>query len=242
MSDGTRGVGAGAIDFDAAAVDARKLARRYPGTWALRAVDLRVERGELVCLLGPNGSGKSTLLRILAGASRPTLGCVRIFGVERRKVEAVAGLIGFLSHQTYLYAELTGRENLRFAATMYGLDASDARLDEALATVGLADAADAQVRTYSSGMTKRLSLARATLHDPDIVLLDEPYGALDADGIEWLEGFIRGLRGTGRTLLVATHEASRALELADRAVMLRSGRIVYDGPAAGFTAPAEAGT
>lgn len=224
------------FDPNAPAIETRRLSKRYPRTWALRAVDLRIERGARVCLLGPNGSGKSTLLRIVAGAARPTRGEVRIFGSERRKAERAVRTIGFLSHQSYLYSELTAVENLRFAATMYGVNGTEDRLHRALEIVGLSHVSNEQVRTYSSGMTKRLALARATLHDPEIVLLDEPYGALDIAAIEWLESFIAGLRATNRTILVATHEAGRALRWADRAILLRNGRVEYDGPASSYAA------
>ena len=226
-------------DAGAPAIEVRRLSKRYPRTWALRGVDLRVERGEMVCLLGPNGSGKSTLLRILAGITRPTTGEVRILGSSSRKDEAVRRSLGFLSHQTFIYHELTGMENLKFAAAMYGVDGEEARLMEALSAVGLAHVADEGARTYSSGMLKRLALARATLHDPRIILLDEPYGALDVEAIDWLERFIRDLRSDGRTILMSTHEADRALDLSDRAVGLRAGRVVYDGPASSYAASLE---
>ena len=230
------------VPFDASpAIDARRISKRYPRVWALSAVDLRVECGEVIALLGPNGSGKSTLLRIVAGAARPTAGHVRISG-ESAGSAASRQRIGFLSHQMCLYDELTAQENLRFAATMYGLDSADDVASGALAAVGLSAVVDSQVRTFSSGMRKRLALARATLHDPEIVLLDEPYGALDLDGIEWVDRFVGGLSAAGKTAIIATHEAGRALALSGRAVALRDGRVVYDGPAASFEASTAAGT
>jgi heme exporter protein A len=218
------------IDLAAPVVLARGVTKRYARTWALKGVDLHVERGELVSLLGPNGSGKSTLLRILTSATRPTTGEVRVFGAEPKNGgDEVRKRFGVLPASSYLYGELTGLENLRFAATMYGMKASKETLLEALTHVGLAAAADLQVRTYSSGMRKRLALARATLHDPELVLLDEPYGALDVQGIDWVDRFIRELREQGKTLIIATHEVGRALALCDRAVALRGGRVEFDG-------------
>ncbi len=216
-------------------VDARQVSKRYVRTWALKAVDLQVRRGELVSLLGPNGSGKSTLLRILMAVTRPTYGEVKLFGVAPKNGGAVRERLGVLPHQSYLYGELTALENLRFAATMYGIHPVRQDLEEALTHVGLAHVADAQVRTFSSGMRKRLALARATLHDPELVFLDEPYGALDVEGIAWVDGFITELRDARKTLVIATHEIGRALALCDRAVSLHAGRVDFDGPTSEYT-------
>ncbi|UCF19018.1 MAG: ABC transporter ATP-binding protein [Gemmatimonadota bacterium] len=232
MTDRERAAGNGEAVFDPSApvVDVRKVSKRYARTWALKNVDLTVRRGELVSLLGPNGSGKSTLLRILTAVTRPTYGDVRVFGAAPRDGDEVRRHFGILPAQTYLYGELTALENLRFAAVMYGLRPTKQLLLDALAHVGLAHVPDAQVRTFSSGMRKRLALARATLHDPEFVMLDEPYGALDVEGIAWVDRFIIELRETNKTLVIATHEIGRALALCDRAVALRSGRIEFDGP------------
>jgi ABC-type multidrug transport system ATPase subunit len=211
-------------------VDARQVSKRYARTWALKAVDLEVGRGELVSLLGPNGSGKSTLIRVLTASTRPTYGEVRIFGAPPKNGQNVRERMGVLPHQSFLYDELTALENLRFAATMYGIRGSKDDLVEALAHVGLAHVPDAQVRTFSSGMRKRLALARATLHDPELIILDEPYGALDVEGIGWVDRFIDELRGAKKTLVIATHEIGRALALCDRAVQLRGGKVMFDGP------------
>jgi ABC-type multidrug transport system ATPase subunit len=237
MTEGTRaaGGGQGGTHSSELVVDARRVSKRYARTWALKGVDLKVGQGELVSLLGPNGSGKTTLLRILAAVTRPTYGEVRIFGASPRDGPNVRERLGVLPHQSYLYGELTGFENLRFAATMYGIHTSKDELRGALAHVGLAHAGDAQVRTYSSGMRKRLALARATLHDPELILLDEPYGALDVQGIEWVDRFINELREARKTLVIATHEIGRALALCDRAVSLRLGRVAFDGPTSEYS-------
>jgi len=236
MNDKANPVGATASggDSEERVVDARQVSKRYVRTWALKAVDLQVRRGELVSLLGPNGSGKSTLLRILTAVTRPTYGEVKLFGVPPKNGGAVRERLGVLPHQSYLYDELTALENLRFAATMYGIHPAKQDFAQALAHVGLAHVADAQVRTFSSGMRKRLALARATLHDPELVLLDEPYGALDVEGIGWVDAFITELRDEGKTLVIATHEIGRALALCDRAVALRGGRVEFDGPTADY--------
>lgn len=220
------------------AVQTQEIAKRYARTWALKGVDLTVQRGELVSLLGPNGSGKSTLLRIITSVTRPTYGTVTVFGSEPRSSDEVRGRMGVLPADSYLYGELTALENLTFAATMYGIEKGGAErrdaLRAALAGVGLEHVADGEVRTFSSGMRKRLALARATLHDPDLVLLDEPYGALDVEGIAWVDRFVTRLRAAGKTLIIATHEIGRALALCDRAVALRRGRVEFDGPASEY--------
>ncbi len=215
-------------------VDARQISKRYQRTWALRKVNLRVEAGTLVCLLGPNGSGKSTLLRIIAMTTRPTLGKLEVFGATPRERSVILSRLGVLSNRPYVYDELTARENLRFASSMYDAGLNDDALLAALASVGLERVADAAVRTFSSGMRKRLSLARATLHDPDLVLLDEPYGALDVEGIAWVDRFVHGLRAANKTAIIATHETGRARELCDFALGLRAGRVIYDGPASDY--------
>jgi heme exporter protein A len=237
MTDNSKAAGAsparsGADDL---VVDARQVSKRYARTWALKAVDLKVARGELVSLLGPNGSGKSTLLRVLTAVTRPTYGEVKIFGLAPKNGQSVRERFGVLPHQSYLYGELTALENLRFAATMYGIQPAKDDLKEALTHVGLAHVAEAQVRTFSSGMRKRLALARATLHDPELVFLDEPYGALDVEGIGWVDSFITELRDARKTLVIATHEIGRALALCDRAVSLHGGRVDFDGPTSEYT-------
>jgi ABC-type multidrug transport system ATPase subunit len=236
MAENAKAPGAARDQTDPAAlvVEARQVSKRYARTWAVRAVDLQVGRGELVSLLGPNGSGKSTLLRLLTAVTRPTYGQVKIFGQQPRNGLGVRERLGVLPHQSYLYGELTAVENLHFAATMYGMHAARDDLVEALSHVGLAHVADAQARTFSSGMRKRLALARATLHDPELVLLDEPYGALDVEGIGWVDRFIGELREAKKTLVIATHEIGRALALCDRAVALRGGRVVFDGPTSDY--------
>ena len=211
-------------------VDAREVSKRYARTWALKQVDLEVAQGELVSLLGPNGSGKSTLIRVLTASTRPTYGEVRIFGQQPKNGENARERMGVLPHQSFLYDELTALENLRFAATMYGIAAGKDLMLDALAHVGLAHVANAQARTFSSGMRKRLALVRATLHDPELVILDEPYGALDVEGIGWVDRFIAEQRDAGKTLVIATHEIGRALALCDRAVQLRAGRVIFNGP------------
>lgn len=224
-----------AITTPTPAVQLDRLTKRYARNWALQGISLSIASGESVCLLGPNGSGKTTLLRILATATRPTGGQARVFGCEAvGEGDAIRRRIGLLSHRTFLYGELTARENLRFAAGMYGLEPDPPRLATALSEVGLAHAADHRVRGFSQGMSQRLALARATLHQPSLLLLDEPYSALDAAGLQLLDDFLARFVRNGGTLILVTHQVERGLAACQRALSIRGGRVVYDGPSAGF--------
>ncbi len=217
------------------AVEARGLWKRYRGTWALRDVGLVVPPGQCVCLVGPNGAGKTTLLRILATATNPTRGEVAIFGDSTsRRAEVVREQVGLFVAQAYVYGELTPVENLRFAAVMYGRTPTDAELRERLERVALTRVADALVRTFSQGMLQRLALARAMLHDAPLMLLDEPYTALDADGLRLVDGLIADLRAAGRTVIMATHLIERALDQSDRGIAIEGGRVVSDGAPRGL--------
>jgi heme ABC exporter ATP-binding subunit CcmA len=218
------------------AVQVVGLAKRYGHTWALRGIGFTVAAGEAVALLGPNGSGKSTLLRILATAARPTFGEVRVCGVPSGDGDLVRRHVGLLSDRPPLYNELTALENLKFAAAMYGLRASEDDLRGALAEVGLARAASARVGTFSQGMAQRLSLARAALQNPDLVLLDEPYNALDAEGLRLVDQLLARVREAGKTAILATHHIAKALALCGRVIALRGGRVTFDGPTARFAA------
>ena len=218
----------------APAVETIGLGKRFGRTWALRDVSLSIGSGQVVGLVGPNGSGKSTLLRILASATRPTRGDARVFGTALSRGETLGEVVGFLSQQVGLYGELTALENLHFAAAMYGLATSESELLEALAEVGLTDVAHQRVRVFSGGMSKRLALARATLHRPRLILFDEPYSALDQTGARWLDSFFGAARAAGRTALIATHELARTARLCDRIIALEAGRVRFDGPPSAF--------
>lgn len=219
----------------AVALRVRGVFRRYGFHWALRGVDLTVARGSVLALIGPNGSGKTTLLKVIATGLRPTRGTVEVLGLDvARSPDEVRRRVGLLSHHTYLYEELTALENLRFAAAMYGVPNELGVLEAALRSVGLGRVGRAQVRTFSSGMKKRLALARAQLHGPDLVLLDEPYGALDTEGLAWVDRSLLSARGHGRTVIVATHHVERVLPLSQQVVWLAEGRVVYDGPPDGL--------
>ncbi len=182
-------------------------------------------------LFGPNGAGKTTLLRLLAGSLRPTRGEIRFVDSDSRMDErAWRRRIGVLSHQTFLYGQLTADENLRFYGRLYALDDLDARVESRLQQVGLVDRRSDLVRTYSRGMQQRLALARTLLHEPELVLLDEPYTGLDPHASKMLRAVLDQLRDGRRTVLLVTHNLAEGLEMADRVVVQAGGRWVLDAP------------
>jgi heme ABC exporter ATP-binding subunit CcmA/heme exporter protein CcmB len=206
------------------------LAKSFGPRHALSGVDLSVGDGEFVVLAGPNGAGKTTLLRILATLMRPTSGRLRIAGHDPLKEgAAVRRHIGYLSHRTLLYDDLTAEQNLRFYARIYGVVEPEARIADLMARVDLIERRGDLVRTYSRGMQQRLALARTLLHDPRLLLLDEPYTGLDPVAADALTALLSDLNAEGRTLLLTTH-ALESLALTDRrAVVLARGRVAYDG-------------
>lgn len=212
--------------MDRMAVEARGVKKAFGRTWALRGVDLVVEPGECVALLGPNGSGKTTLLRILATLIRPAEGSVRIFGRDpRREGEACRRLLGFVGHDSFLYGSLSVSENLQFYASLFGLPDIPARTEEVLEALGLQRRAHDLVRTLSRGLQQRVAIASALLHDPRLVLLDEPFTGLDAQASRSLGEMLASLRGQGKAIIMATHNLTEGLEVCDRAVILLEGRV-----------------
>lgn len=201
----------------------------------LRGIDLTVHEGEFMALFGPNGAGKTTFLRILSTLSQPTGGQVLIAGLQLPAQAIVArSMLGFVSHQPLLYGDLSAQENLLFFARMYGLnkDSRQARITEVLQAVDLRRRAGDLVRTFSRGMQQRLAIARAVLHDPPILLLDEPYTGLDQEAAATLDQILREVATRGRTVLMTTHSLTRGLTLADRVAILSKGEIAYQAPRA----------
>lgn len=197
----------------------------------LRKLDLRINRGEFIALLGPNGSGKSTLLRLLAGLTRPTAGRILIGGWELPgEAAAVRAQLGMVSHKSLLYDSLTARENLVFFARLYHLpvDRMNQRIDMLLERVGLSKRAHDLVRTYSRGMQQRLSIARALLPDPHVLLFDEPYTGLDQDAAAKLDSLLSEAHQDNHTIVMATHQLDRAVTLSDRIVIIQRGQVGYD--------------
>ena len=204
----------------------RRLVKRFGLRVVLRGVDLEVQAGEFVALLGPNGAGKTTLLRILATLSRPNHGEVRLAGYRLPgQASAARRYLGLVSHQPLLYGDLSAEQNLRFYARLYSVPRAGERIAALLERVGLASRRRDPVRTFSRGMQQRLAIARALLHDPRILLLDEPYTGLDQDAAARLDALLRPIAAEGRTVLMASHNLPRVAALASRFVVLSRGRI-----------------
>jgi heme exporter protein A len=210
-----------------AQIEVRKLIKRYGLKTVLRGLDFKVESGEFVALLGPNGAGKTTFLRILASLSRPTMGEVRISGYRLpSQAAAVRRNLGVVSHLPLLYGDLTAEENLKFYGRMYGIPDLDERVIEVLDLVGLKSRRRDLVRTYSRGMQQRLAIGRAILHDPEVVLFDEPHTGLDQDACIMLDNVLREVAALGRTVVMTSHDLARTADLASRFDILSRGVIV----------------
>jgi len=202
---------------------------KYYGDFpALRAVALTIEPGSTLALLGRNGAGKTTLLRIVAGLSRPSRGSIKIQGADARD-EGTRRRIGVLGHGIALYDELSAIENLTLFGRLYNLPAPRKRADEMLERVGLARVRDGLAREFSRGMRQRLAVGRAFLHDPEVLLLDEPFTALDDRAIAVLQSMIKEMRDRGRTIIMSTHQLREALDLASHVALLQRGQIVHTG-------------
>jgi heme exporter protein A len=209
-------------------IELEALERRFGDRVALEGITVVVPEGATLAVLGPNGAGKTTLLRVLAGLLRPHRGSVAVCGAklpdERWRVH---GKVGYLGHEPLLYRDLSGRENLRYHARLH--EVGDERVEELLAAVGLESRADEPLRDLSRGMVQRLAVARALLHDPPLLLLDEPRSHLDPGVGETLEPLIG--RASGRTRVLASHDVDGALEEADLVLGLRGGRQAFAGQA-----------
>jgi len=209
-------------------IDIEGVTRLFGENVAVDGVSLHIPEGQFVALMGHNGAGKSTLLRIVTGLTRPSEGRVTVEGQSVRGVPAVRGRLGLLAHESYLYGSLTARENLRLYADLFGVPDGPRRIDAVLEDLDMAWAAELQVETMSRGMEQRIALARALLHDPAILLLDEPFSGLDRAADRFLMAKLDALRKAGKTALLVTHDPARAVRLADRVVVLRRGRVHMD--------------
>ncbi len=216
--------------MSALVIEARGLRRDFSGVAAVDGIDLAVGAGEAVALLGPNGAGKTTLLRLLATLLRPSDGTLRLFDHPVRDGGAQARRrIGLLSHQSFLYPDLTPTENLDFYARMFGVAAPTERVHALLDQVGLIGWAHRPVRTLSRGLEQRCALARVLLHEPELLLLDEPFTGLDVDAATMLSATLRQAHARGASLLMTTHDLARGFEICGRAVIMARGRLMWDG-------------
>ncbi len=207
-------------------IEVKKLVKRFGLKVILRGLDFSVESGEFVALLGPNGAGKTTFLRILATLSRPSLGHVKVAGHHLpHEAAQVRAKLGVVSHMPLLYPDLTAEENLRFYGRMYGISNMEARISEVLEMVGLDHRRKDLVRTFSRGMQQRLAIGRAVIHDPEVMLFDEPYTGLDQDASEMLDDVLRSVAAEGRTVVMTSHDLARAEDLATRFDILSRGVI-----------------
>jgi len=208
---------------------AHKLTKSFGQFAVLKGVDLELGQGEFITLLGPNGAGKTTLLRILATLAKPTSGTIELAGIPLKEAKtSIRALLGVISHQTFLYEDLTARENLNFYGKLYEVPNLPERIDDLLLKVGLDRRANDRVRTFSRGMQQRLSIARAILHNPPILLLDEPDTGLDRQAADMLQSLIQDMATIGepRSVIMTTHNLERGLAMCDRVIVLANGKIV----------------
>jgi len=207
-------------------VEAEGLVRAFSGRRAVDGVDFTISAGECLALFGPNGAGKTTLLRLLAGLLAPTAGSCRVGGVSLRAGRAARAEVGLVSHASMLYGALTARENVEFAARMYGVRDATRAAKRALVQMRVADRAEAPVRALSRGLQQRVSIARAIVHEPRLLLCDEPYTGLDEVGSAALTTALAERRDRGAALLLVTHNLNEGLALATHAAIMRRGRFV----------------
>jgi heme exporter protein A len=207
-------------------ITARGLGRRFGGRVAVSGVTLSLEQGDTLALFGPNGAGKTTLLRMLAGLLRPTEGSGTVDGIPLPGGAELRAAIGYISHASMLYAALTARENVELTARLFGVRDPRAAATRALERMELADRAETPVRQLSRGMQQRVSIARATVHDPRVVLLDEPFTGLDDSGSAALGAHLAALRAAGTTMVLVTHQIAEGLALATHAAIMHAGALV----------------
>jgi len=210
------------------AIDVHGLFKAFGSVLALRGIDFRLEHGRLLALFGPNGAGKTTLLKILATAMKPTAGGGKVLGFDLlRERGEIRRRIGVLAHGTHLYEDLTALENLHFFTALRGIDGGRGRIFQAIEAVELNGSAELKVRTFSSGMKRRLALAKLMLAEPELLLLDEPLAGLDQQAMKILERYIVSFKERGRSIIMSTHSMTRGYDLSDRIAIVVSGRIVF---------------
>jgi heme exporter protein A len=208
-------------------IEAEDLVKRFAWMPVLNGVTCHIAAGETVAIFGPNGAGKTTLVKVLATVLKPSLGKLRLFSGQFTGKE-LRRRIGFLAHESFLYPDLTPLENLLFYGKMFGLSDLSVRIKTLLEQVGLVDWENVPVRAFSRGMEQRLALARTLLHNPDLLLLDEPYTGLDPQAVAALQALLVQAKAAGKTIVLTTHDLALGLEICSRAVILHKGKIVWE--------------
>ena len=210
-------------------VEVAELTRDFGPRQAVAGVTFSLAPGECLALFGPNGAGKTTLLRVLAGLLKPTSGSARVSGIPLPGGPLARSRVGLISHHTMLYAALSPRENVSFSARLYGIRDARARVEDSLRRMSMLERADAPIRSLSRGMQQRVSIARAMVHSPQLVLADEPYSGLDESGARALTALLQELRSAGTAIIVVTHNFVEGLSLATHAAVMQRGKFVrYD--------------
>ncbi|MDP9204286.1 MAG: ABC transporter ATP-binding protein [Gemmatimonadota bacterium] len=210
-------------------IEAIDLARAFGSRKAVAGVTLSLAPGDCLAVFGPNGAGKTTLLRLLAGLLKPSSGSARLAGIPLPGGSLARSRVGLISHHTMLYAALSARENVSFAARLYGIRDPRKRVDDSLRRMSMLERADAPVRLLSRGMQQRVSIARAMVHSPQVVLADEPYNGLDDSGARSLTALLGELRLAGTAIIIVTHNLAEGLSLATHAAVMQRGKFVrYD--------------
>ena len=219
-------------DFD---IVAEGVTKSFGYIQALRGIDLRIKKGEFVTVFGPNGAGKTTLIKLLATLTKPTSGKVSIANYDiKKEPDKVRALIGVISHDPYLYGNLSALENIGFFASLYGISQPKEKAIQVIKQVGLESRMHDLVRTFSRGMQQRLAVARAIVHEPKILLLDEPYTGLDQHGARIFGDLLNWLKTENRTIVMTTHNLPEGLEVSDRVAILDGGKIIYESDARGI--------
>ncbi|MCG2727545.1 MAG: ABC transporter ATP-binding protein [Candidatus Methanoperedenaceae archaeon] len=210
-------------------ISIENLSKAFGTNIVLRNINLRIEKGEFLTIFGPNGAGKTTLIKIMSTLVSPTSGKVVIDGIDiKEEPIEIRKKIGVISHETYLYHELTATENLRFFGRMYNVPQLEKRIDELIKQVGLSFRKNDRVRTFSRGMKQRLSIARALIHDPPILFLDEPYTGLDQHASATFDRILGGMNAHDTTRVLISHDIERGIAMCDRAIILTNGHIAHE--------------
>ncbi|MER3447535.1 MAG: sodium ABC transporter ATP-binding protein [Candidatus Dadabacteria bacterium] len=218
-------------EFD---IIAEGVTKSFGNIQALYGIDLGVRKGEFLTVFGPNGAGKTTLIKLLATLAKPTSGRLIVANHDiKKEPNRVRGLIGVISHEPYLYGNLSALENIRFFASLYGVSQAEEKAVDLIKRVGLESRMHDLVRTFSRGMQQRLAVARAIIHEPKILLLDEPYTGLDQHGGRIFGDLLRWLKSQNRTIIMTTHSLTEGLGISDKVAILDNGKIIYESDADG---------